>query len=69
MEEILENGLAAFLEAEGQYGDLTAEELTTFEATLQNSRMQELIRGWWVAYDEERAAGNIAKAGQFWEPA
>ncbi len=68
LDEALEKGVEAVLEAYGAYGDLTAEQQATFEDVIHNERMQTLIREWWQAYDEERASGNISKAGEYWDP-
>ncbi|MFP4395964.1 MAG: hypothetical protein ACLFTI_11935 [Anaerolineales bacterium] len=67
LDEVLEKGVEAVLEERGAYGDLTAEQQATFEDVIHHSRMQKLIREWWQAYDEERARGEIAKAGDPWE--
>ncbi len=57
----------AAIRAECPYGDLTDEQLATFEACIKNADLRKIIDQWWTTYDSARAAGAIPKS-QPWGP-
>jgi hypothetical protein len=49
------------------YGDLTEQEKAAFRSAFRNKPLREVVERWWKVYDEERDAGAVGKAGDFWE--
>ncbi len=49
------------------YGDLTEEEKAAFRSAFEDKLLQEVVERWWKVYNEEREAGNIKPAGNYWE--
>ncbi len=49
------------------YGDLTEQEKAAFRSAFKDERLRHVVKQWWKVYDEEREAGAVVKAGNFWE--
>jgi hypothetical protein len=47
------------IKAECHFGDLTDDQLATFEACIHHPKLREIINQWWTTYDAARAAGEI----------
>lgn len=49
------------------YGDLTEQEKAAFRSAFMDDQLRQVVERWWKVYDEERTAGRVGKAGNFWE--
>ncbi len=47
------------IKAECPFGDLTDDQLATFEACIHDPKLRQVIDQWWATYDAERAAGQV----------
>lgn len=56
------------IRAECRFGDLTDDQLATFEACIRHPKLREVINQWWTTYDAARAAGEIPGVQGFWAP-
>jgi hypothetical protein len=54
------------IRAECPFGDLTNDQLATFEACIHHPQLREIINQWWTTYDEARTAGEIPIASPWW---
>lgn len=66
VKEVEAEGLEAIFAA-CPYGDLTEEERAAFRSAFEDKQLRKVVKKWWKAYDEEREAGIVLKAGKFWE--
>jgi hypothetical protein len=66
VKEVDAKGLQAIF-ATCPYGDLTEEEKAAFRSAFEDKRLRQVLTRWWKVYDEERDAGVVTKAGDFWE--
>lgn len=66
VKEVLTEGFEAIFAA-CPYGDLTEQEKVAFRSAFEDKPLQEVVERWWKVYDEEREAGRIRQAGNYWE--
>ena len=65
VKEVEAVGLDAIF-AQCPYGDLTEGEKETFTAAFKDKQLRNIVKRWWKAYDEEREAGVVPQASEFW---
>lgn len=72
---LLSRGFIAQVETQGlerlfslcPYGDLTEQERATFRSAFEDAKLRKVIEQWWATYDEERQAGVVLQASDYWD--